>query len=291
MRFVLLAILSSMAWGQVASMAPINPAQGQTRKAQPVGDEKLVDANSLLPELKAPSGEATLVGGTITRLDRVRNEVTIRPFGGDEMRVLFDGRTQVWRDDSKGSPRDLRTGEKAYVDTVLDGSDIFAKNIRVVSQQPSGDVRGQVVGFDRARGELTVKDRLSPELFKIRIVPGTKVLKDGQEATTSILLPQTLVAVQFRPAGKGTISADQIDVLAEPGATFTFFGRVVFLDLHQGIMSIVDPRDRKNYEVHFNPAAVKINGELQIDSEVTVDAVFDGTRYVTSAIMVKPSES
>src|SRR5262249_1146677 len=159
-----------------------------------------------------------------------------------------------------------------YVDTVLDGTSIFAKNIRVISKGTFGQSRGQIVDYDRARSEMTLNDGLSPDTFKVRIIPGTKVLNDGRETSTNLLRPGTLVAIEFSPSGDGVVSAQQISILAQPGTSFTFVGRVMFLDMQKGILVLVDPRDKKNYEVSFNPSTVHINGDLHFDSDVTVRA-------------------
>jgi hypothetical protein len=205
------------------------------------------------------------------------------------MKILFDGRTQILRDGNKATSVDIKPGEKVYVDTVLDGTTIFAKTIRVVSKGAFGQSRGQIMSFDRARSEMTLNDGLNPESFRVKIMPGTKVISEGRETSTNVLRQGTLVAIEFSPATDGAISAQTISVLAQPGTTFTFIGKVMFLDLHKGMMSIVDPRDKKNYDVYFNPSSVRINGDLQLDSDVTVNAAFDGNRYATSAIMVHNS--
>jgi len=290
-----MTLLSGLACAQVSSsMNPVNPAAniGTESSNTNRGSDVTVDPNSLLPNVPAvPKGKATLIGGTISSLDRVRDQVVIRPFGGHDLKVLFDGRTQIWRDGSKASTLDLKIGEKAYVDTVLDGTTIFAKNIRVISKGAFGESRGQIVTFDRGRSEMTLNDGLNPESVKVRIIPGTKVLSDGRETSTNMLRPGTLVAIEFSPAGDSVVSAQQISILAQPGTSFTFVCKVMFLDMHKGILSLVDPRDKKNYEVYFNPSTVHINGDLQLDSDVTVNAAFDGTRYATGAIMVNNSTS
>lgn len=291
MKIIAIILWGGLAWAQVASsMAPISPgAKKPTQDTASIVPESPTDANSLLPDLSAPKGKATLLGGTITRLDRVRDQIVIRTFGGGDMEVLFDGRTHISSDGSKASSHDLHIGQKAYVDTVLDGTTIFAKNIRVLSHGALGESRGQIVTFDRSRSEMTLNDGLSPEPFKVRILPGSKIISKDQETSTNALQPGTLVAVEFRPAQDGSIAAQQISILAERGTSFTFVGKVIFLNLHQGLIVLTDPRDKKNYEVHFNPTTVHINGDLHPDSEVTVNAAFDGTKYATNAIMVTPS--
>jgi hypothetical protein len=274
-------------------MAPVNPGvvKESVRVTPSARQEEPADANSLLPPLPAmPPGKATLIGGTVSGLDRVRDQFVVRAFGGTSMKVLFDGRTQFWRDGLKASSRDLSNGQKVYVDTVLDGTTIFAKNIRLVAHGSTGESRGQIVTFDAARSEMTLNDGLSPNPFKVRIVGGTKVLREGRETSTNALQPGTLVQLQFRPDNEGVVLAQQISILAAPGTSFIFIGHVIFLDMQKGLLVLMDPRDKKTYEVNFNPASVHINGDLQLDCDVTVDAAFDGRRYATRSILVNRTQ-
>lgn len=283
-RLAIALLLTGFAFAQAPAAAP--DAQP---KAAPQSNSGTVDANDLLPELPTlDSKDATLVGGTIDKLDRVRNQFVVRPYGTEHgaMKVLFDGRTKVYRDGNKVSARDLRSGDKAYVDTVLDGTAIFAKNIHIVTKAGSGESRGQVVAFDSTRNELTLNDALSHESVNIRILPGTKILRGEQQVSASGLRPGTLVAVEFGVQGKDGAVARAISILAEPGSVFTFAGRVTHLDMHKGFMGLMDPRDNKNYEVKFNPSTVRIDGNLTLDSNVTVNAKFDGAGYQTNAILV-----
>lgn len=291
MRIVAFILWSGLAYGQVtsSSMTPAQPATKSTARTDRTAPDVVVDANTLLPEMPAPAGKPALVGGTISNIDRVNDELTVRPFGGAPMRVLFDGRTLVWRNGVKVSTRELRAGEKAYVDTVLDGSSVFAKSVRVLSQGTSGEARGQVVSFDPSRGELTLNDGLSPQPFKVRILPGTKVMRNDRETSTNLLQPGTLVVVAFSP-GQGTrVAAQQVTVVAEPGTSFAYIGRVMALDLRAGTIVVMDPRDKKTYEIRFDPGSIKIDGDLQLGSEVIVEARFDGTHYATNAIKVSRS--
>ena len=288
MRIIVMILWSGLAWAQVASsISSIEPVTNEpARKARISSAENSVDPNRLLPEVPAPKGKATLVGGTITHLDWVRDQLVIRPFGGGETRVLFDGRTHIWSDGNKATPRELQTGQKAYLDIVADGSVIFAKNIRVLSRGNGGESRGQIVSFDRDRSEITLNDGLSPETFRVQIASGTKILKDDKETSTNSLVQGTLVALKFQPAQNGKISAKEISILAEPGRSFIFQGKVIFLDMHRGLLVMVDPRDKRSYEIHFDPASVHITGDMQLDSNVTVDAAFNGKNYATRAIKV-----
>ena len=101
-----------------------------------------------------PKGKATLLGGTIASVDHVRDRLVLQIFGGGNTSVLFDERTRVFRDGRTASTDDLKSGLRAYVDTTLDGTKIFAKNIRVVPSAPAGQSSGQIVAFEWPRAGL-----------------------------------------------------------------------------------------------------------------------------------------
>jgi hypothetical protein len=95
-----------------------------------------------------------------------------------------------------------------------------------------------------------------------------------------------LVSVQLRPDGDGKGLAHQVTILANPGETFVFAGRVTDLDLHSGLLVLLDPRDQKTYELRFDPAAIHISNDLQQGAEVTATAGFDGSRYFAKSVTV-----
>jgi len=326
-RVLTVAVLCGILWAQTPVAEPASPAQApqapppqtsaQTPSTQPPaavppsnqsplpeakpdpesGPQEqdvsgAMDAAELLPPVPSrPAGKATLVGGTLKKLDRVRDEITIQPFGGRDVRIVFDGRTEIYRDGKEVPPSDLRGGEKIYVDTVLDGTTIFAKNIRITPQRSTGESRGQIMRFDRGKGEMEVNDPLSPKPIILSISSVTKISRDKQPASVADLRTGSLIDIKFRPEGEGRTVASEIDILAQPGTDFTFAGRVTNLDLHSGLLVLVDPRDRKTYEIHFSPSDVHITGNLIEGAEVTVVADFDGTRYATSSIVVNSESS
>ena len=63
----------------------------------------------LLPQ---PRGQTTLVGGTIRLLDQVRDQVTVRVFGGRDMVVLFDDRTHFFRDGVAAAPATCKSAHE-----------------------------------------------------------------------------------------------------------------------------------------------------------------------------------
>ena len=237
----------------------------------------------LLPQ---PHGQTTLVGGTIRLLDHVRDQVTVRVFGGRDMVVLFDDRTHFYRDGVAASPGDLQIGERVYLDTAMAGSGIFARSIRILTQSANGQSNGQVQSYDAASGDLVLRDVLAPEPANFRLAPDATVLRDGKPASPSELRPGSLVSLKFSPSAKGPGLVREISILAGPGGTFVFAGRVSHLDLHIGLLVLVDPRDSKSYDIHFDPALTGVEDRLHEGGDVIVTTTFDGANYTASSIVV-----
>src|SRR5579871_2631114 len=148
--------------GNVASPA-IQPIQPGTPSITEDADDSAVvaDPASLLPDLpRVPRRNATLVGGTLEHLDRVRDAMTIRVFGGGRVNALFDPRTKVYRGGKEVTIADLRQGERVYLDTILDGTTVFARAIRLNAAPAAGESQGVVLKY--RNGELTFRDGLSP---------------------------------------------------------------------------------------------------------------------------------
>jgi hypothetical protein len=287
-RFLIVAILSSVAFAQLQSPADV-------KSAQIPGDElvsKLGGPTGFVPDLPAmPRGKSTVIGGSIRQVDGVRDQLTLNIFGGHAMKVLFDERTQVYRDGQKTSLRDLREGDHVSVETMLDGTTIFARSIHMLSNLPEGECQGQVVSYDRGKGEMMVRDLLSPAPIKLHVSSATTIVGQGQAVSTGNLIAGTLISIHFQADSTGQNVASKIAVLATPGSAFVFSGNVVFLDLHRGLMALVDPRDDKHYEISFDPNRFSISHDVHEGTAVTVTANFDGTRYAASNVTVNPSAS
>jgi hypothetical protein len=293
-RFLVVAILSSVALAQGSS------SSAGSKSAQDPSDPSTLMQESVLtglPDLPPmPRGKSTVIGGAIRAVDDVRDQFTLNVFGGRTLKILFDERTQVYRDGQKAPLRLLRTGDHVSVETVLDGTTVFARSVHMLSQLPEGECQGQVVNYSPSDGELTVRDALSREPVKMRVPAGTAMVGQGQvrrgEAVPSAasgsadLIPGTLVSVRFQSDSKGRAVVSQISILATPGTAFIFVGKVVFLDLHSGLLALVDPRDDKRYEIFFDSARFPMSRDLHEDADVAVTADFDGTRYVATALTV-----
>jgi hypothetical protein len=235
-----------------------------------------------------PAGKATLLGGTIQRVDHVRDRLVLEIFGGSRTAVLFDERTRVFRGGQSASLDELKPGERAYVDTTLDGSDVFARDIRIADEAPTGQANGQIVDFRPGTGELIVRDTLDPEPVEMRLAPNA-VIKNGERtAQPAELRPGTLVNVAFIPGNSNVPIVRDISILASPGANFVFTGRIEHLDLHRGLLVLIDPRASKSYEVYIDPTDRSITRDLKQGADVTVQASFDGTHYRSRDIAVNP---
>jgi hypothetical protein len=238
-----------------------------------------------------PAGKATLLGGTIQTVDHVRDRLVLKVFGGNRTAVLFDERTRVFRDGKAASVDDLKNGERVYVDTTLDGTDIFARNVRISDQAALGQSSGQIVDFRPGSGELLVRDTISPEPVKMHLA-GNAIIRQGEHsAAWADLRPGTLVTLTFIPGSNDAPIVQRISILAMPGTAFVFSGQIAHLDLHRGLLVLVDPRDNKSYDIYFDPAARRLTRNLRQGNNVTVQASFDGTRYQSRDIAVNSGSS
>ncbi len=255
--------------------------------------DNAIDPASLLPDLPPLSkSKVTLVGGTIEKLDRVRDQLTVRPFGGGgRMKILFDARTRVYRDGQVTSPTDLKKGDRVYVDTILNGTNIFARNIRFNTNVPQGESQGSVISYNADRGELLVRDALSPQPMGVRLNSSTRILQGERVMSASQLEAGTLVAVKFDSENNGRDVAREISVLALPGATFTFAGELVAVNLRSGLLVLNSVTDHKTYEINFDPSKFAVDNNWQQGTDVSVQTRFDGTRYTAQNVtIISPSK-
>jgi hypothetical protein len=206
------------------------------------------------------------------------------------MKILFDERTQVYRDGVRIPVRDLGPEDHASVQTTLDGASVFAVSIHILSGSQEGECDGRVLKFDRNTGELTVASSMSPAPIKLLVQANMRIERIGEPDFTasqsglSDLLPGSLISVSFESGAAHRNVATQIEVLAVPGAAFVFNGNITFLDMHTGIMVLVDPRDGKSYQISFDSTRLPTSESLRTQANVTVTAIYDGTQYSANAI-------
>jgi hypothetical protein len=248
-------------------------------------------ASTPLPPLASdvppmPAGKVTLLGGTIRKLDLVSDQMTVEPFGGGKQLILFDVRTKVTQGAGQtASLTDLKIGQRIYVDTMLDGKTIFARNIRV-SSTAQGQSGGQVVAFDQGAGELTLRDPLSNNPIRMHVVPETQFVGKDKPASAADLRPGTLVSLNFGPDSKGRPVVRQVSILATPGSQFVFSGKLIHLDRSRGLLVLLDPRDQKTYDIHFDDLSRRMVADLREGVSLTVNAKYDGSVYTAREITV-----
>ena len=298
-------VLGSVAWAQAPSEPAASaatsivspegsPTEGSIKHVpaaapdnSPDVDVNIVaDPAGLLPDLPpVPRAKATLIGGTVERMDHVRDQVTVRVFGGGHMNVLFDPRTHVYRGGKETTITDLKVGERIYLDTILDGNTVFARTVRVKTAQALGESQGVVLKYRSDRGELTLRDSISPTPVHVRLNSTTRFLQGDRAVSPSTLSEGSLVAVKFRSEGDGHDLAQEISILALPGTQYTFAGQVMHIDLRTGLLVIHSSTDRKTYEVYLDPSAAP-EDNLHAGAEVTVLTNFEGSRYVARNVTI-----
>jgi hypothetical protein len=245
------------------------PPQAQT-PAQRENYDPLLD----LPPL--PKNQVTLIGGTVSGLDEVMNRMIFQPFGEKrKMNVAFDTRTRFYRDGQPITYREIKQGQRVYLDTMLNGSKVFAKSIWIQSAADNGVGRGQIVEFDAQHNTLTVRDELSSQSIEMRLTPSTVIRSADRTASTADLVPGALVSLSFGPQQE----LREVTLSAKPGSTFTFAGRVSYLDLSRKIIAIDNQSDKLKYDVSIDAIAPNILRQLHEGDSIAVMAVFDGARY------------
>jgi hypothetical protein len=243
---------------------------------------------SALPPV--PSGASTIFGGSIGKVDRVRDELQLNVYGERPMKILFDERTQLFRDGKKLPLRELKPVDHASVQTTLDGEKIFAISIHILSNLPQGQYQGRVLAYDRSSGELKLDASPAPDPFRVKVPNNVKVTRIGQSSFTANaasladLKPGSLVEVNFGAQDGKEGVANQIQVLAVPGSTFVFSGNIITLDSGAGFLTIADPRDQQTYRVAFDPRTLPKSQDLRIGQNVRITARYDGNSYVASKV-------
>ncbi|HEY2115388.1 MAG TPA: DUF5666 domain-containing protein [Candidatus Angelobacter sp.] len=233
-----------------------------------------------------PRTTTTMVGGTISSVDRLRNHMTVHIFGGGNWRVNFDERTHIFHNGAETTQLALKKGERVYVDTQLDNNkhDIFARNIRVGVASLPADADGQIIAIDPKHNELTLRDSLNSVPVRFAVDPETRISNGQTPASFKDVKPGTLVHVRFSASSPNRGLAREVSIVAAPGSVFTFSGKVTFLDLHRGLLAVQNSTDDRNYEIHFSPDVVTDRSNLGVGRDVLVRATFEGTRYTAQSV-------
>lgn len=273
--------LSVSAFGQAGQMAP---APTTTTAVRPG------NAADLPPDVPpVPDGKSTILGGAIRKIDPVRDQFMLNVYGMKPMKILFDERTLVYRDGTKIQVHDLAPADHVSVQTTLDGSKIYALSVHVLTQTPQGSVQGRIAEFDPGTGRLSIAGATGQAPVTVVVNSSTAVTRQGQTTFTSEksgeadLQPGALISLNFQPDGHGQGVAKEITVLATPGATFVFSGAVTDLNMANGYLTLLDPRDGRSYQIHFNPSDPAVQ-DLHNGEQLRIAASYDGSRYAATQI-------
>jgi hypothetical protein len=240
----------------------------------------------ILDPAPVPRTTTTMVGGIITGVDRLRNKMIVHVFGGGHWTVNFDERTHIFHNGRETTQLAIKKGERVYVDTQLDNNkhDIFARNIRVGVAELPADADGQIIAIDAKHNELTLRDTLNSVPVRFAVDPETRISNGQTPAAFKDVKPGALVHVRFAASSPNRGLAREVSIIAVPGSTFTFAGKITFLDLHRGLIAVQNSTDDKNYEIHFAPSAVTNRNELGVGRDVLVRATFEGARYMAQSV-------
>jgi hypothetical protein len=265
--------------------AAVEPSTIPTVKTFPENKVEAVDPRIASQPL--PRKKLTLIGGTVKEIDPIRNRMTVDIYGGKQMKLIFDDRTQVTRNGAEANPLIIRKGDRVYLDTQLaSGNKIFAKQIQIVTKFEAADLNGQIVNFDPKTRTIELRDQLSAAPFRFSVDQDAAITANGGKAATlADLQPGALVMAHFNNGQGGRGSIRDINIIAAPGAEFTLYGRVNHLDLRSGVLAVQNKADDKAYEVKFSPAQFKVD-DLAMGSEVAITARFNGQDYVAQSLNV-----
>jgi hypothetical protein len=264
----------------VASQNALNDglSVGSHQVASSAGKDESRAPDPLLDLPPLQQKGASLIGGAVERVDVVRDHLVLRPFGGGKLEIVFDPRTQFIRGGVKADVKFLHPGDRIHVETILRGTQVFARTIYLPSETNVAEVSGQVMDYDAATGRLTIRDSLSSQPVRFTMASGME---------NANLLPGTLARIRFQPSAKGPVAQDII-VLAAPGSLFTFAGNVTYLDPESRLLVIANANDNKKYEIQFNPAQVEPKDRLREGVYASIAARFNGQGYQAERVTVLP---
>jgi hypothetical protein len=282
---IMLVIPVSLSLGQTQAGFAAEPAPASDTPSKAAHRE---DYDPLLDLPPLPHNEVTLIGGVVVSLDEVMNRLVLQPFGTKQkLQVRFDTRTHFYRNGKQITEREVKQGQRVYLDTMLNRDQVFAKTIWIRTTAENGVGRGQIMEFDPQRETVTVRDELSNQPLRLQLTPTTSVRKGNTPGSRNDLVQGALVSIEFSAQQQ----LREITILATPGSTFTFAGRVTYIDLSRKLIAIDNRSDGKKYDVYTDAIAPNVLRQLREGAEITISAVFDGDRYSARSVGIPGANS
>ena len=279
MHRALLAILFIAGCAQAQS--PVSPSSNS-----PDSRKKVDSGDDLFPAHKH-TGKVGLVRGVLKRVDPIYDQLVIHTFGDGDVRIAFDGQTKLLGDNGEERLSSVRAGSVLSVDTVIDEGKVFATSVRLGTSS-SAELSGQVVRYEATRSQLILRDPISPENVSLRVTGDTRVVKRGQTSSPQSLSPGMLVRVHY---GGAQNVANEVEILAARGDSFTFEGRIIAVDLRSRVLSLSNDTDQSLRELIFGTLDSNSLSLLREGSQVSIQAEFDGNHYSVRTVRPVPQES
>jgi hypothetical protein len=266
----------------ILSLSIVGGAQAQNAlpAASPVEPQPAIAAPDRVSPEQLPGGKVSLMRGVLKRVDPVHDQLLIHAFGGGDVRIAFDPRTQFFLENAQQRLSSIPAGSVVSIDTVIEGGKLFARSVRT-GTSTAVELSSQVVRYDPTRSQLILRDPASPQNVTVRINPSTTVINRGQPASPQALADGMLVQVWFSPVQK---AASRVEILAEPGNSFTFEGRVIAVDLRARVLGLSNDTDHSFREIAIGSLDASSLSYLREGAEVNIQAEFDGEHYNARAV-------
>ncbi len=274
-----IVLMSCCAAAQVATPAPA------ADNTQP----KTASPDTAHPSARKAEEKVGLVRGVLKQLDPIHDQMVVRAFGGRDVKIAFDPRTQLKPGNATTASSKntdwaaIPTGSVVSVDTVVESGKLFAVTVRSGGPSTAAEMNGQVLRYDATRSRLILRDPLSPESVSFRVTANTTVINRGQASSPQALSEGTLVHLWFTPA-QNTVT--KVEVLAERGNSFTFQGRIVAVDLRSRVVALSNDTDQAVHEISIASLDNSTLSLLRDGTDVSIQAEFDGQRYNARTVSV-----
>lgn len=255
-------------------------AQNALPAASPAEPQPPIAASDRVSPEQLPGGKVSLMRGVLKRVDPVHDQLLIHAFGGGDVRIAFDPRTQFFLENAQQRLSSIPAGSILSIDTVIEGGKLFARSVRT-GASTAVELSSQVVRYDPTRSQLILRDPASPQNVALRISPNTTVVNRGRPASPQALSEGMLVQVWFSPVQK---AASRVEILAEPGNSFTFEGRVIAVDLRARVLGLSNDTDHSFREIAIGSLDATSLSYLREGAEVSIQAEFDGAHYNARAV-------